>query len=182
MEKDDNWWIVLEIHPHQFLIMQCIQKLIICSSSFSIMISMYLCLSPSVTVEVYCFPRRQLIFSFGRRVIYHSKGLWEYIPKSIQSVGLSVCSTTFKRIAGIRFYPKSLLLYINEFVSTSTSNKWKAFFKFVFKILTENRTIINTNSKTWILIKLKCVLYQIIPLNKLYKLMDFFQISNSFSN
>ena len=30
---------------------------------------------PSVTGEVYCFPRRQLIFRFGRRVIYHSKGL-----------------------------------------------------------------------------------------------------------
>ena len=28
---------------------------------------------PSVTGEVYCFPRRQLIFSFGRRVIYHLK-------------------------------------------------------------------------------------------------------------
>ena len=35
----------------------------------------FLCLPPSVTGEVYCFPRRQLIFSFGRRVIYHSKGL-----------------------------------------------------------------------------------------------------------
>ena len=35
----------------------------------------------SVTGEVYCFPRRQLIFSFGRRVIYHLKGLWEYIMK-----------------------------------------------------------------------------------------------------
>ena len=30
---------------------------------------------PSVTEEVYCFPRRQLIFSFGRRVIDHSKAL-----------------------------------------------------------------------------------------------------------
>ena len=30
---------------------------------------------PGVTGEVYCFPRRQLIFSFGRRVIYHLKGL-----------------------------------------------------------------------------------------------------------
>ena len=30
---------------------------------------------PSVTGEVYCFPRRQLIFSLGRRVIYHLKGL-----------------------------------------------------------------------------------------------------------
>ena len=34
-----------------------------------------MCLPPSVTGEVYCSPRRQLIFSFGRRVIYHSKGL-----------------------------------------------------------------------------------------------------------
>ena len=31
--------------------------------------------TPSVTGEVYCFTRRQLIFSFDRRVIYHSKGL-----------------------------------------------------------------------------------------------------------
>ena len=45
-----------------------------------------LCLSSSVTGEVYCFPRRQLNFSFDRRVIYHLKGLYEYIPKSIQSV------------------------------------------------------------------------------------------------
>ena len=30
---------------------------------------------PSVTEEVYCFPRRQLIFSFDKRVIYHLKGL-----------------------------------------------------------------------------------------------------------
>ena len=44
-------------------------------------ILLLLCLPPSVTGEVYCFPRRQLIFSFGRRVIYYSKGLWEYIPK-----------------------------------------------------------------------------------------------------
>ena len=47
-----------------------------------------LCLPPSVTGEVYCFRRRQLIFSFGRRVIYHSKGLGEFIPKSIPSVCL----------------------------------------------------------------------------------------------
>ena len=33
------------------------------------------CAPPSVMGEVYCFPRRQLIFSFGRRVMYHSKGL-----------------------------------------------------------------------------------------------------------
>ena len=41
---------------------------------------------PSVTGDVYCFPRWQPIFSFDRRVIYHLKGLWEYIPKSIPSV------------------------------------------------------------------------------------------------
>ena len=43
---------------------------------------------PSVTGEVNCFPRRQLIFSFDRHVIYHSKGLWEYILKSIPFVCL----------------------------------------------------------------------------------------------
>ena len=55
-----------------------------------------LCLSPGVTGEVYCFPRRQLIFSFDRRVIYHLKGLREYIPKSILSVRLSVPRTSNK--------------------------------------------------------------------------------------
>ena len=45
---------------------------------------------PSVTGEVYSFPRCQLIFNFDRRAIYHSKGLWEYIPKSLPSVCLSV--------------------------------------------------------------------------------------------
>ena len=44
---------------------------------------------PNVTVHY--FPRQarcQLIFSIDRRVIYHLKGLWEYIPKSIPSVCL----------------------------------------------------------------------------------------------
>ena len=37
---------------------------------------MYIFMPPSsVTGEVYCFPRRKLIFSFDRRVIYHLKGL-----------------------------------------------------------------------------------------------------------
>ena len=49
-----------------------------------------LCLPPSVTGEVYCNPRYQLILSFDRRVIYYLKGLWEYIPQSILSVCLSV--------------------------------------------------------------------------------------------
>ena len=60
---------------------------------------------PSVTGEVYCFPRRQLIFSFGRRVIYHSKkGFWKYIPNSILSVCLSLCKQVFKRIAGFSLF------------------------------------------------------------------------------
>ena len=43
---------------------------------FSYMLSVDLIMPPpSVTGELYCFPRRQLIFSFGRRVIYHLKGL-----------------------------------------------------------------------------------------------------------
>ena len=73
-------------------------------------------LPSSVMGEVYCFLLHQLIFSFicfyfpcfnfedfniYRRVIYHSKGLWEYIPQSIPSV----CTTISKRIAGLRFYP-----------------------------------------------------------------------------
>ena len=39
----------------------------------------------SVKREVCCFPRPRLIFRFGVRVIYHSKGLLECIPKSISS-------------------------------------------------------------------------------------------------
>ena len=63
------------------------------------------------TREVYCFPRRKLIFRFGRRVIYLSKGLSEYIPKSFASV----CTTIIKRIAVFFFYPKSLMIYINVY-------------------------------------------------------------------
>ena len=71
---------------------------------------------PIVTGEVYCFLRRQLIFSFDWRVIYHWKGVWEYIPKS-------VCTTIFKKIAELCFYPKSLM-YVNGFDSTSCTNYW----------------------------------------------------------
>ena len=40
-------------------------------------------LPPSELGEVYCFPRSQLNFSFGRRVIYHLKGLWEHSKTSL---------------------------------------------------------------------------------------------------
>ena len=49
---------------------------------------------PCVKRDVYCFPRRRLIFHFGVCVsylIYHSKGLLECIPKSISSDCWSVC-------------------------------------------------------------------------------------------
>ena len=56
-----------------------------------------LCLPPSLSVTwmVYCFPRRQLIFSFDRSGIYHLKGFLQYIPKLIPSVCPSICTTVF---------------------------------------------------------------------------------------
>ena len=129
----------------------------------------------SVTGEVYCFLRRQLIFSFGRRVVYHSKGLWEYIPKSTPSV----CTTIFKRIAELCFHPKFFMLNINGFISTSSTNK-SFFFQIsnFFPIYGRKPKNIQTNSEAWILIKVQCVIYQWICLNELYKLRkSFFQIS-----
>ena len=61
-----------------------------------------LCLSPIVTGEVYCFPRRQLIFSFGRSVIitYIIRKVFEsachYILKLIPSICPSVPQSSNK--------------------------------------------------------------------------------------
>ena len=96
--------------------------------------------------EVYCFPRLLQIFSFGRRVIYHSKCLWDYILKSIPSVCLCVCTTIFKRIAGLHFYPESLMLYINGFDLQASTNKRKDFFRnfeFVLEFFAETQKIFN---------------------------------------
>ena len=104
------------------------------------------------------------------------------VHSEIDSVCLSVCTTIFKRIAGLRFYPKSLMSYINEFVSMSSRNKWKAFFKFQFFFLNFGwkPKNIQTN-KVWISIKFQCVIYKSIRLDKLYKLREsFFQVSESF--
>ena len=87
-----------------------------------------LCLSPIVTGEVYCFPRRPLIFSFGRRVIYHLKGLWEYIPKSIPSV----CTTIFKRKAGFCVY---MFDVIHQWIHLNELYKLMERFFFKFRIL-----------------------------------------------
>ena len=51
------------------------------------------------------------------------------------------------------------VLYINGFVSMSSTNLRKACFKSGFKILAENKKNIQKNSKAWILIKLQCVIY-----------------------
>ena len=53
----------------------------------------------------------------------------------------SVCTTIFKQIAGLCSYPKYLMLYINEFVSTIATTKWTAVFKVGFELLAENQKI-----------------------------------------
>ena len=53
---------------------------------------------PSLTGEVYRFHRRKLILRFGRRVIYNLEDL------RVHSEIDSVCTTIFKRIAGLCFY------------------------------------------------------------------------------
>ena len=90
---------------------------------------------PSETREVYCFPRRQLIFSFDRRVIYHLKGLREYIPKLIPPVCPSVCTMIFKRIAGLSF-----ILNVSCYISMASSQRGlqinrKLFLKFQIHFL-----------------------------------------------
>ena len=57
-------------------------------------------------------------------------------------------------------------------------------FEFVFKLaIDQNRKNIQTNSEAWMLIKVQCVIYQWIRLDKLYKPMgSFLQILNSFLN
>ena len=54
--------------------------------------------------------------------------LWSYIILKVfestfrNRFRLSVCTTVFKRITGLHFYPQYLMLYINQFVSTSSTN------------------------------------------------------------
>ena len=77
------------------------------------------------------------------------------------------------------------MLYINGFVSTRSTNKWKVFFNFQirFRINGQKHKNIETNSQAWILIKVQCVIYQRIRLDKLYKLMgNFFKFWITFLN
>ena len=140
--------------------------------------------APSVTGEVYCFPHYQLILSIDGRVVFHLKGLWEYIPKSILSVWLSVRLSVPRSLnellAGLHFYPKSFLLYINNKLYKLMDFFFK--FRIHFQLSGRKPKIFQMKAEAWILIKLQCIIYQWIRLNELYKLMKrFLQISNYFS-
>ena len=87
---------------------------------------------PSVTGEEYCFPRRPLIISFGMRVILLLKGTYLRVHSEIDSVCLSVCTTIFKRIAGLHFYPKSLMLTSMDSIQRAPQTNGKFFSKFEF--------------------------------------------------
>ena len=83
----------------------------------------------------------------------------------------SVCTTIFKRIVGLCFYVKSLMLYINEFVSTSSTTKaflqiWIHFWIHIWPKIKK----FQKNS----VVKLQCVKYQWIRLNELCKLRNVF--------
>ena len=89
---------------------------------------------------------------------------------------LSVCTTIFNRIAGLSFYLKSFMLYINKFVLISSTNWWEAFstFRICFRIIDRKPKNSQSNREVWILIKGQCVIYQWICLDKPYKLMGSF--------
>ena len=104
---------------------------------------------PSVKGEVYCFPRRRLIFRFAVRVIYHSKGLLEFIPKSISSKCWAVCQSAsrswneelaFVFILNLRCYTS-----IDSSRQALQSNGSFFKFKLVFELLAENRKNIAMN-------------------------------------
>ena len=77
----------------------------------------------------YCFPRRQIIFTFSRRVIYHSKVFESTFRNPFR---LFVRLYHDHQTNGwTSIYPKSFMLNINGFVSTSSTKQLKAsFFKF----------------------------------------------------
>ena len=66
-----------------------------------------------------------MCYNINRFVFFSNfKFVFELMAES-----LSVCTTIFKRIAGLCFYPKSLMLYINGFVSTSSFQISESFFE-----------------------------------------------------
>ena len=91
---------------------------------------------------------------------------------------VSVCTAIFKRIAGLCFYCKSLMLCYTSMDSyrRSLQTNGKLSFKFQIRFWINGRKPknIQTNSVVWILIKVQCVIYQWVRLDKLYKLMENF--------
>ena len=124
--------------------------------------------------EVYCFPRRQLIFNFDRRVIYHLKGLWEYIPKSIPSVCLYHDLQTNSGTSFLSWIFNVIHQWIclNELYKETESFFFK--FQIRFRNFGQKPKNIETSKEVWILIKVQCVIYQWIRLDKLYKLTEAF--------
>ena len=55
--------------------------------------------------------------------------IWKVFESTFQKKIPFVCTTIFKWTAGLHFYHKSFMLYINVFVSISSTNKWKASFQ-----------------------------------------------------
>ena len=85
----------------------------------------------------------------------------------------------FKGIARREYWSNYNVLCINGFVSTSSTDEWKVFFLFqISKFWAKTNNLgrklknIQKNSEAWILIKLKCVIYQWIRLDKLFKLAN----------
>ena len=68
------------------------------------------------------------------------------------------------------------MLYINGFVSTSSTKKWKAFSKFriYFRIFDRKPKHFQRNKEARIFIELQYVIYQWIHLDELYKLTEKF--------
>ena len=77
----------------------------------------------------------------------------------------SVCTTILKRMAGLCFYPKSSILYINGFVSTSSTNKWKAFFKFQISSRIIGRKPNNTYSNEYLMRRENRSMYNVLYIN-----------------
>ena len=68
------------------------------------------------------------------------------------------------------------MLHIDGIVPTSSTKKLEPFFKLQIRFRIDGRkpNIIQTNSEAWILLKVQCVLYQLIGFDTLYKLIGSF--------
>ena len=116
----------------------------------------------SVTVEGNCFPHCQLTFSFDRLVIAIATIIWkvfEYIPKSILSICLCVCTTIY-------FIKRDFIFIINLSCYTSmdssqwalqTNGKLVLNVELIFEILAENQKTFKKIAELWILIKMQWI-------------------------